>query len=137
MSGYMPQRVFDVGALTIAFIHLKTGERIEIVAQQAFQQYEKSYLDDKILLQWIDATKEALKSLDTLFPNIDKETKIATLVHLKNCVAKYNLDGTKRKKRLLAGTLFNKENEPNHQRVKQFLAHLSTYHLFLQSGKIE
>ena len=137
MSGYMPQRVFDVGALTIAFIHLKTGEPIETVAQGAFQHYEKSYLDDKVLLQWTDAAKAALKSVDTLFPNIDKETKIGSLVHLKNCVDKFNLDGTKRSKRLLGGTLFKKEKEPNHQRVKQFVTHLVTYHLLLLNGEIE
>jgi hypothetical protein len=133
----MPQRVFDVGALTIAFLHLRTEKPIETFAIQVLREYERSYLDDNVLSQWIDAANLAIKTIDTLFPGAAKDVQIATLVHLKNCVVKYDPDGKKRPKRLLGGTWFNKDKEPNHQRVTDFVKHLMTYHFLLMSGEID
>jgi hypothetical protein len=137
MAGYMPERVFEVGALTIAYIHASTGKPIEAVAQEAWAHYSKSYLDDNILAQWIEAADHASTAIDAMFPNMTKEVNVSTLVHLKNTVTDYNRDGSKRAKRLLGGTWFNKEKKPNYQRAQQFVTHIATYHVLLMNGSIK
>ena len=138
MDGYMPERVFEYGAISIAMLHVGTGRPIEEMARTVFQNYEGSYLDDNVLEQWIEAAGEAVEAIDRLFPDIDdKDEKVGTLKTLQQSVKNYAPDGKKRRKKVLGGTRFNKEKEPNYERVDQFSQHLMIYHVLLRLGKID
>lgn len=67
MGKYMPQRVFEAGAASIAKAHILKGVSIEEYAKALWEKwYKQAYVDDGVLEDWICAAKEAGVLLDEL-----------------------------------------------------------------------
>jgi hypothetical protein len=115
---YMPQRVFNYGAASIAKMHLLTGKSVEEIATIVFSSYKHSYIDDGTERDWIISTRQSLTFL--------KERKAPAptelLNHFQYFVDNYEPDGLPRRKRLFGGTIFNKA-EQNPRRKEDFLLH--------------
>ena len=126
---YMPQRVFSVGAASIAKMHLLTGKSIEEVAAMVFASYKDSYIDDGTEGDWVASAREALKFLE----ENEVPTPAELLNHFQYFVENYEPDGSPRKKRIFGGTMFNKA-EQNIQRKENFLKLLESYYIGARSG---
>ncbi len=137
MSGYMPEYVFEAGAYTIAMLHISREVPIGNLACELYKSYERSYLDDGLVAQWIEAAKAALELVDKQFPDLDSEAKASTLKHLQTIVMKYHPDGRKRKKGLFSGTWFNKQPNSNFHRTEDLTLNYVRYYALFVTGKIE
>ena len=126
---YMTQRVFNMGAASIAKIHLLTGKSIEELAAMVFSSYRESYVDDGTEGDWVISARVALKLLeDQEAPSPDE-----LLNHFQYFVENYEPDGLPRKKGLFGGTLFNKA-EQNLKRKEDFLKLLESYYIGARAG---
>jgi hypothetical protein len=120
---YMDQRTFEYGVATIAKLHLTQGESIESLAFTAWSGYERSIIDDKVVQDWIEVTKEAIELVNKTEKGFAKEF----FHHFQFYVENFDSTGNKRKKRLLGGLFFsNSPQNPNRKndcmvRLKKYL----------------
>lgn len=127
---YMPQRVFNYGAATIAQLHLGTEMSIEELAAQFFLPYCDAYTDDGVEQDWIDVAQQATELLiENNIPHPE-----GFLHHFSFYIEHYEPDGSPRKKKVLSGTWSNQE-ERNLQRKEDFIRQLIIYYAEVMAGK--
>lgn len=135
-KGFMPQGIFDLGAVTIAWINMAAGSPLEQMAESLAESYRRLYPEEGLVGEWISAASKIDSVLETFFPGIGKKEKAAILRQLQYCVKEFNPDGTKRKKNFFRKTKYIDEKERNQKRVGQFLINLICYHLRIQNGSL-
>ena len=123
MGGYMPQRVFEVGAASIAKVHLLKGISIAESAAALWAQYSTSYIDDGVEEDLKSAAVEAIKTLEEM----EEPSPIKLLHHFQYFTINYDEEGKPRKKKLFGGTLFSRDPQ-NKNRKQDFLQRLAAYY---------
>jgi hypothetical protein len=68
MAGYMPQDLFEFGAVTIAKIHVSGGRSIEDLAMKLSEDYKYDYLEDGLLGDWVEAARSVVHMIRTYSP---------------------------------------------------------------------
>lgn len=112
--GFMPDHVFNVGAVVIAKIFVETGQPIRESACNLAEKYRRGYEDDDFEKLWVIVARSLIDS------GGDKQRLWAKLHLLLFFVSEYDADGVRRKRKLLNGAVFNKQREPVPDRIEKF-----------------
>lgn len=134
MPRYMPQEVFNLCAVTTAKMSAMTGAAIEGYALKMADAH-RTYADDPIYLAAdIESSAEKIISfLSSLFP---KEVIPGACTQLQYCIKHFCTDGSKKRRRIFGGSLFNYERSEISNKVKQCTTTIATYHAAVVSGLI-
>jgi hypothetical protein len=134
MSGYMPQRVFNAGALAIAILHLMNGMEIEKLVAKLAEGYRRSFKDDKVFEEeLIQATIELINVFSNQFP---REQLSSAFHQLQFCAVNYDRQGKKIRKKIFGGTIFTKVKKPNPTRIQDCVRDMIIYHTFSMNGHV-
>lgn len=124
---FVPQSLFDLGAASIAKVHLLNDVPIAEHAEFVYEQwYRDAYLDDGVQEDWIWAAGEALRIVDVLPASLRE----SALHHFEYFSDKYHPDGRRRAWRLLDGTRYNQAPHNPRRREdfsRNLLAFLAMY----------
>ena len=132
MARYMPQRVFDCCAIFVAKCYYDDEVDESDIIAKLVGSYQNAYVDDRELLNDIDeAAKKVLELVRTAFPDKSLYSVFEQLSFLSE---KYELDGRKRRRKILGGTMFNKEKQYNTERVKECVKNVLVYHTGTMTG---
>jgi hypothetical protein len=132
----MPQEVFDLGAVTIAQLNLTTNMPVSAIAQEAAKGYQKSYKNDRFEQDWIKAAELIILMFQDLFKGSSNQVVAEVLRQMQFCIKYFNLNGSRRKRKFLGGTFFNKEKKANPRRIDQCIENLLCYHIKTARGQI-
>lgn len=131
MSGYMPQYMFNLCAITAGRLAELSENTIEYYGNYFQKQYENDY-DDLYLERDIpEAAKAIIAFVEKELPNASLP---ATLTQLQYSVSKYQPNGKKRKKKIFGGTFFNKIEHPPDDRIMECKKEIILYHTLLITG---
>jgi len=131
---YMPQDVFDMGAALIAKLHISTDEDISILAGKLHENYRHSYIDDGLQEDWAEAAQTLLTLARGRFS--DASVLFGLFRHMMFFVREYNLDGSRKRRRIFGGTWFSGERSPNPNRLKDCLRTYMIFNVLVDSGQI-
>ena len=129
MAGYMPQRVFEVGAASIAKMHLDLGRPVDALAAEIWENYATAYINDGVENDLKNAATEAIQMLETL----EAPSPAEFLNHFQYFTIHYDEEGKPRKKKMFGGTWFNKAAQ-NKNRRQDFIKRLSSYYIGAIAG---
>ena len=132
MAGYMPQHVFDVAVVTAVKLHMMTGDSLDHVCAQICRSYQHSYPDDPDFAREIEETSGKL--LEMMRSQFKDEQLPSAMAQIQFCITNYELDGKKKRKRLLGGTWFTRSKSRNPLRAKDCLRNLIVYHTGTMTG---
>lgn len=133
---YMPQHVFDVGAATIAKIHLERGLSMEALAKQVADSYRNSFVDDEYERHWIVASRELIAAAKTALPYLSAESMPSLFWHMQFFLTNFELDGTKKKRRLFSGTRFIGLENPTTNRVQHCVKAFMCFFVLSEARKL-
>jgi len=126
---YMPRGVFEVGAATIAKLHLSTSTPLEDLANRTWSGYSSSIIDDGVVSDWVQAAAEGIAWLR----QNNAEALPEFFRHLQWYCMCHDDAGRPKRKRLFDGLWFQKSTR-DPQRVKNFGKKLTLYYAGLVSG---
>lgn len=134
---YMPQDVFDCCALTVAMAGF-SGVNTAEIAGQLSEGYRKSYGDTALAEQIIEAADLLMKTVPSFFETEKTDAQLAGACKtLSSAITKFNVDGSKRRRGLLGGTLFNKEKVEIESKPTKCLPNVIAYNIAILSGAID
>lgn len=129
MARYMTQVLFNTCSIVAAKCHY--DDEVELISELV-GSYQGAYMDDTELLNDIeDAAKKVLELVRKAVPDRDLHP---VFIHLRVLAENYELDGRKRKRKILGGTFFNKERRYNRGRVKECVRDVLVYHTGSMTG---
>jgi hypothetical protein len=132
MTSYMPQHLFDMAVVTTVKIHTMTGEPLSQNCSQICQRYQSSFPDDASIERDLDETSQHL--LRMMRSQFKDEQLPAAMTQLQFCITNYELNGRKKRKRLLGGTWFTRSKFPNPNRAKNCLQNIMVYYTGTMTG---
>lgn len=132
MASYMPQDLFDMAMVTAVKIHMMTGDPLGQVCGQICRSYQNSFPDDADFEREIEETSGKL--LEAMRSQFKDEQLSSAMTQLQFCITNYELDGKKKRKRLLGGTWFTRSKSPNPSRAKDCLRNMMVYHTGTMTG---
>ena len=134
---YMPQDVFDGCALVVAMAHFAGADAQEIVGDLE-RQYSQSYADENMGSDIKEAADRIVVELPKLMQGDYTHQQLAGACKtLSTAIQKFNVDGAKRKRGFLGGTLFNYEKQEIREKPSRCMATIASYHVALASGAID
>jgi hypothetical protein len=109
-----------------------TGKPLDHVCVEICSFYKDSFPDDADFEREIQETSgKLLKAMRLQF----KDKLLASaMTQLQFCIVNYELDGKKKRKRLLGGTWFTRAKSPNSNRAKDCLRNVTVYHTGTMTG---
>ncbi len=130
MASYMPQRVFNMCAVTaVQYSITSEGVTVEEFARQVSDKYRRNYIDDGYEKDIVLAALKLTSFIESSFPG----RKAATAVRqLQYCVNKFHPNGKRRF--FSGGTIFNRQRSPLPNRVSQVLKDIVVFHTGSLSG---
>lgn len=108
MAKTLPDDVFQVGAITLAKLHLRAGKSIEQMAETLWRDYSSSYDDPEALRDWIKAANVIVEYLRN---EIQHPHAAAVAHHAQYYCMHFDDEGQKRKRGL--GGLFRALSSPS------------------------
>jgi len=132
MVSHMPQHLFDMAVVTAVKMHMITGDCLGQICGRIFQHYQSSFPDDADLQREIEETSGEL--LDAMRLQFKDEQLSSTMPQLQYCITNYELDGRKKRKRLLGGTWFTRSKSRNPNRAKNCMRNMMVYHTGTMTG---
>lgn len=130
MASYMPQRVFNMCAVTAVQYNASEDTTIEEFAKRIADSYRPYYLDDGYEEDIVLAARNVAKFIESSF----RDTKASAAVRqLQYCIKKFHPNGKKRF--FLQGTIFTQQKTPLPNRVSQCVNDVVVFHLGTLSGK--
>jgi hypothetical protein len=134
---YMPQDVFDGCALTVAMAGF-SGVDMANIASQLANDYQKLYNDAGLTEQILEASNLLLEAVPHFFETEQTDRQLAASCKvLSSAIQKFNVDGSKRRKGLLGGTIFNKEKSEIEDKPQKCLSNVIAYNIAIFSGVID
>lgn len=134
---YMPQDVFDCCALSVAMAGFSGVSMYDITVQLS-EDYGKSYDDTVLAEQLTEAADLLVKTIPTFFESAKTDAQLAGACKmLSGAIIKFNVDGSKRRRGFLGGTLFNKEKVEIKNKAAKCLSNVAAYNMALLSGSID
>lgn len=134
---YMPQDVFDGCALTVAMAGF-SGVNMVDIAKQLSEDYQKSYDDNDLTEQILEAAGLLTEAVPRFFETEKSAAQLAGACKtLSGAIMKFNVDGTKRRKGLLGGTMFNRAKAEIEDKPKKCLSNVIAYNVAILSGAID
>ncbi len=131
MAGYMPQDVFEVGAASIAKMHLDLGHPVDELAADIWKDCATANIDDGVENDLKNAATEAIQMLETL----EAPSPAEFLHHFQYFTIHYDEEGKPRKKKIFGGTWFNKAAQ-NKNRRQDFIKRLKLYYIGAIAGSM-
>lgn len=132
MASYMPQDLFDICVVTSILLHKWTDEPLEQFCTVSSQQYQNDFPDDtSIKIEMEEAAARVLKMMRSQF---EEKQLSSAMTQLQFCITNYELDGAKKRKRLLGGTWFTRQKSRNPDRIKDCLRNIVIYHSGTMTG---
>ena len=132
MASYMPQDVFDMCVVSAVKIHMVSGDSLGQVCSQICGYYKNSYPHDADFE--LEIKKTSGKLLEAMRSQFEDEQLPPAMTQLQYCITNYELNGKKKRKRLLSGTLFTKTKSRNPNRAKGCLQNMTVYHVGTMTG---
>ena len=134
---YMPQEVFDYGAINLAMIAYLGGDVLE-GAKKIASDYERVYLDRGMARQWLQAAQEIQRTLPTLFlqAGMDDAKYVSACRSIAMAMEKYAPTGA-RKRRFLRGAAVSGAVTPVLDKVRACVANVTLYHIGIINGRID
>jgi hypothetical protein len=134
---YMPQDVFDCCALTVAMAGF-SGANIGEIAGKLSDDFSKSYGDTALIEQFIKAADLLQESIPKYFESKKSDVQLAGACKtLSGAIAKFNMDGSKRRRGLFGGTVFNNEKIEIKGKVEICMSNVAAYHMAILMGAID
>jgi hypothetical protein len=133
MPQYITQQLFNMCAVSVVKISSASGQSLAEVASQLAETYGGSYGDEDLAGEIALAADQIGVFIRRVLPS---SSLVGNLTQLQFCIKHYQPNGKKWPSRLFGGTLFNKEREPRHDKVRQCAANIATYHLLVINGVI-
>ena len=132
MASYMPQHVFDVCVITAVKIHTMTGDSLDHVCAQICKSYQRSYPDDANFEREMEETSGQV--LEMMRSQFEDEQLPSAMTQIQFCITNYELNGKKKRKRLLGGTWFTRSKSRSPDRAKDCLRNVMVYHTGTVTG---
>jgi hypothetical protein len=129
----MPQLVFDSCAITVLHLHRLSGEPMEKFAREFGDAYRLHYQDDNFEADFLVAAQTVRDLFKSQIPDL---MLAGFCVQMLVCIKSFTPQGTRRKWKLFSGALFDKERQPNPNRVKDFQRSMIIYHTGTISGAL-
>ena len=123
--------MFNICAVTAAKISHSSDQSIEEASQGLADNYARSYSDIALGRDIAMAARQAIDFIQSVLPN---SSISANMTQLQYSIVNFEPDGTKRKKKLLGGTWFNKEKSQLPDKVDRCRLELTTYHNLIVAG---
>lgn len=120
-------------AVTAAKLAASGSVTLQEAARMLSENYQNSYSDNNLVRDIETAAAHVTEFIESALPN---SSIPANLTQLQFSIVNFEPDGSKRKKKLLGGTWFNKEKRELPNKVKQCAANIATYHLLLVGGSL-
>lgn len=132
MPSYMPQDLFDMVVVTAVKLHMTTGNSLDHVCETVCGFYNNNFPDDTNLKAEVSETSSSL--LKAMRLQFDDEQLPSAMTQLQFCITNFELDGSKKRKRLLSGTLFTRSKSHNPKRAKDCLRNMMVFHTGTMTG---
>ena len=125
MTRFIQQRLFDVGAATVARIH-RVGTNLDDAAERMAQGYRSDYADEDLSGKWRAA---AIGALDVLYRfEVPESLGNTILVSFDHFAKTVDRDGRKLSVfKRFGGTLFHYESAPIPDLVGTFIRRFAAY----------
>lgn len=133
MPGYMPQRVFNMCAVSAAKISAETNRPVEDVAAEIAELYIRTY-DDSCLAQEI--AQAATRVCEFMQRAMPPNALISTLTQMQFCIRYYHPSGKRMRRKVFGGTLFTKERAPIPKKEDTCAANIATFHVLVINERI-
>lgn len=133
MAKFIDQEVFNMCAVSAADISARSDKSVGEVAAFIASQYEGTYQDVNLAQDIKIAANKVTEFISGVLP---PETLAGNLRQMQFCIKNYNLDGTKKRKKLFDGTLFNEVKKENTDKVQDCVVNIATYHMLVIGGSI-
>lgn len=128
---YMPRDVFEVGAATVARMHLLSGKPPEDIAMMAWQNYASSIIDDNVVQDLVRAAEEGVAWLQ----KINAPALPEFFDHLRWYLLHHDDQGNPRRRKWLNGLMFSRSRK-DVDRVDNFHKKLVAYYVGLTTGQM-
>lgn len=132
MSSYMPQDVFDMCVVTAIKFHLLTEDTLTNCCSELYKGYRDSFLND------VEAEKDMKKSAKSVLKLIKTQVEdgqiVEVMTQLQFCIKKFNIDGSKKRRKLFGGTWFTRSKTQIPDRSKACMRNVVVYHQGTISG---
>ena len=134
MKKYIKQDLFDLAALTVARVHLQSGQSIESLAKRVSTGYVDTYSDYRIQEEIEAAAKKVIQYLEGVFepksiPNV--------LRHMQHSVDNFEINGERTKKnRFFNGTKFNYAKQEIQGKAESTVVRIAVFDRLLTSRSI-
>jgi hypothetical protein len=134
---YMKQDLFDQCSLTVAMAGFR-GINMTNIAIELAESYGKSYDDIELAKQFIEAAASLMKAVPSFFEAEKSDAQLAGICKtLSDTISKFNLNGTRRRRRFLNGAFFNKEKLEIKFKPDICLSNAFIYHILIIKGVID
>ncbi len=133
---YMPEHLFNIGVVTIVRAHLGIGKPLTEWAATLAKPYRQDFIDDGFEVDLVGASTKALGLMQSAKPRFEGDTPDFQLRHMQFFFSKYNIDGSRKRWRLLNGTRFTGEREPVKDRQARFVTAYLSFIFLTTLGKV-
>lgn len=125
----LPKAVFEVGAVSIARIHLATGKPLRETALAIWAEYERQVKDPTAVEDWTAAASQIV----TWVKENSLPAPVELMRHLQHFCQMFEDNGRPKKKRLFNGLFFSK-NDYEPTRVATLMRKAQVYCASAQGG---
>ncbi len=133
MAKFITQELFNMCAVAIAKLSHESGQSVENVATIIASDYSNTYKDTELSQKLELAADEIIEYLLTIST---PEKFPAYYTQLLFCIKLYNPDGSKKKRKILGGTLFNKEKKEIINKIQICTVSVTKYLQLVHNGSI-
>ena len=133
MAKFMSQELFDMSAVTAAQIAAVTDHSIQSAARLIGRQYNSSLDDINLNIEIADAAGQ----ISSFLKNRISTGNIAPACsQLQFSIKSFNLDGTKKRKKIFGGLFFNSEKKQIGNKVENCVKNIISYHSLVVVGAL-
>lgn len=118
----MPEHLFNLGVVTVARAHLGMATPLPELIIKVSRGYLRSFVDDGFPVDMCKACVALIQDISKRDDLSERYKRDAALRHMQFFLSTHNIDGTRRKWRLLNGARFTGRREPVSHRLARFEA---------------
>jgi hypothetical protein len=123
----MPENVFNVCVATAAKGHISSGIPVAEITAKLARSYRESFADDGFEPAMIETAELLLRVMADAPARIAGDTPFLWLRHFQYFVCKYEIDGSRKRWRLLNGAYFTGKKEPVLNRKQRFATAVAAF----------
>lgn len=133
MAKYIDQELFNMCAVTALKIGCASGQSVASASQLIAKEYSRSYQDKSLAEEIEDAANKIAEFLSHALPN---SSIASACTQMQYCIKHFNLDGSKKRKKILGGVWFTGETKELDNKVDTCAVNIITYHMLVIGGTI-